>query len=230
MVTRGGQIKFTGACFEVSLTFIRRHPSTLLLGLVSLVPAACWAVLVSFCIYANAQKITSVESFATDHVVQAKMLFLTLSLYWVWQYMASTVHVIVSGAFASWYFFGSRASSVVLSSLRRGLWSAGSVCLGSLIVAILQFLLNMCGGDERDAYGRSERNIVAQLVRRANPSPQPPPATPPPVSYPTNLYPNDSHPSCQPRWCLASGSSCSSSTSAPAGHHHPTHHTHSPSP
>ena len=193
MVTRGGQIKFTGACFEVSLTFIRRHPSTLLLGLVSLVPAACWAVLVSLCIYANAQKITSVESFATDHVVQAKMLFLTLSLYWVWQYMASTVHVIVSGAFASWYFFGSRASSVVLGSLRRGLWSAGSVCFGSLIVSMLELLMRAVGGGETDVHGRSNQNPLAQMVRRANPSPQPLPLTPPPVSYPTNLYSNDSH-------------------------------------
>jgi len=167
MVTRGGQIKFTGACFEVSLTFIRRHPSTLLLGLVSLVPAACWAVLVSLCLYANQQKIANVAIADMDTgvlVVRAKMLLLTLSLYWVWQYIASTVHVIVSGAFASWYFFGSRASSVVLGSLRRGLWSAGSVCFGSLIVSMLQLLMRAVGGGETDVHGRSNQNPLAQMV------------------------------------------------------------------
>ena len=215
------------------MAFFRRHPSTLVVGLVSLVPATCWAVLVSLCLYANQQKIANVAIADMDTavlVVRAKMLFLTISLYWVWQYMASTVHVIVSGAFASWYFFGSRASSVVLSSLRRGLWSAGSVAFGSLITAILQLLIDVVGTPSTDIHGRSESNIVQQLVRHANPSPQPLPATPPPVSYPTKLYLNDSHPSCQPRCGLASPTSYSSSTSAPAGHHHPTHHTHSPSP
>ena len=224
------RIKFTGACFEVSSTFIRRHPSTLFLGPVSLVPAACWAVLASLCIYANVLKVMNDAIYDQDHVVQAKILFLTFSIYWVWQYMANTVHVIVSGAFASWYFFGSRASSVVLSSLRRGLWSAGSVAFGSLITAILQVLIDVVGTPSTDIHGRSESNIVQQLVRHANPSPQPLPATPPPVSYPTKLYLNDSHPSCQPRCGVASPTSYSSSTSAPAGHRHPTHPTHSPSP
>ena len=180
------------------MAFFRRHPSTLVVGLVSLVPATCWAVLVSLCLYANQQKIANVAIADMDTavlVVRAKMLFLTISLYWVWQYMASTVHVIVSGAFASWYFFGSRASSVVLGSLRRGLWSAGSVCFGSLIVSMLQLLMRAVGGGETDVHGRSNQNPLAQMVRRANPSPQPLPLTPPPMSYPTNLYSNDSHPS-----------------------------------
>jgi hypothetical protein len=158
------RIKFTGACFEVSSTFIRRHPSTLFLGPVSLVPAACWAVLASLCIYANVLKVMNDAIYDQDHVVQAKILFLTFSIYWVWQYMANTVHVIVSGAFASWYFFGSRASSVVLSSLRRGLWSAGSVAFGSLITAILQVLIDVVGTPSTDIHGRSESNIVQQLV------------------------------------------------------------------
>jgi len=162
-----GQVKFTGACFEVSMAFFRRHPSTLVVGLVSLVPATCWAVLVSLCLYANQQKIANVAIADMDTavlVVRAKMLFLTISLYWVWQYMASTVHVIVSGAFASWYFFGSRASSVVLGSLSRGLWSAGSVCFGSLIVSMMQLLMRAVGGGETDVHGRSNQNPLAQMV------------------------------------------------------------------
>ena len=162
-------IKFTGACFEVTLSFLRRHPSTLVLGPVSLVPAACWAVLVSLCLYANQQRAAEIDDADEARMVQVKMLFLVLSLYWVWQYVASTVHVTVAGAFASWYFFGSRATSVVLSSLRRGFWSAGSVCLGSLIVAILQFIRNLVS---RNGDGE---NFLAQLVRGA-PLPTPPPA------------------------------------------------------
>ena len=140
-----------------------------MLGPVSLVPAACWAVLVSLCLYANQQRAAEIDDADEARMVQVKMLFLVLSLYWVWQYVASTVHVTVAGAFASWYFFGSRATSVVLSSLRRGFWSAGSVCLGSLIVAILQFIRNLVS---RNGDGE---NFLAQMVRRA-PLPTPPPA------------------------------------------------------
>jgi len=137
-----------------------------------LVPAVCWAVLVSFCLYANQQKAAEMVDADELRMVQAKMLFLVFSLYWVWQFVASTVHVTVAGAFASWYFFGSRASSVVLSSLRRGFWSAGSVCLGSLIVSILQFIRNLVGGD-RNGDGA---NYLLQMVRRASPSSTRPPA------------------------------------------------------
>ena len=165
-------VTFTGACFEVTMGFLRRHPSTLALGPVSLVPAVCWAVLVSFCLYANQQKAAEMVDADELRMVQAKMLFLVFSLYWVWQFVASTVHVTVAGAFASWYFFGSRASSVVLSSLRRGFWSAGSVCLGSLIVSILQFIRNLVGGD-RNGDGA---NYLLQMVRRASPSSSRPPA------------------------------------------------------
>ena len=75
-----------------------------MLGPVSLVPAACWAVLVSLCLYANQQRAAEIDDADEARMVQVKMLFLVLSLYWVWQYVASTVHVTVAGAFASWYF------------------------------------------------------------------------------------------------------------------------------
>jgi hypothetical protein len=163
-------IKFTGACFEVTLSFLRRHPSTLVLGPVSLVPAVCWAVLVSLCLYANQQRAAEIDDADEARMVQVKMLFLVLSLYWVWQYVASTVHVTVAGAFASWYFFGSRATSVVLSSLRRGFWSAGSVCLGSLIVAILQFIRNLVSrnGDGENFLAQMVLSCIESLVRFYN--------------------------------------------------------------
>ena len=189
----------------------------------------CWAVLVNLCLFANQQKLEEIMADADEAsgsavmVLRARMLFLVFSLYWVWQFVSNTVHVTVAGAFASWYFFGSRASSVVLSSLRRGIWSAGSVCLGSLLVAILQLLRLLAGGDG-DGRGR---NCVAQMVRRLHPSSHPLPATSSPVSYPTNLYPSYSThlPPYQPRCSPASSRSSSSSTSAPAGPHHPTHPT-----
>ena len=126
-------------------------------------------MLVSLCLYANQQRAAEIDDTDEARMVQVKMLFLVLSLYWVWQYVASTVHVTVAGAFASWYFFGSRATSVVLSSLRRGFWSAGSVCLGSLIVAILQFIRNLVSRN-----GDGDLSPIGAW--RSPPRPQPPPA------------------------------------------------------
>ena len=154
------------------MAFLHRHPSTLALGLVSLLPAVCWTVLVGFCIFANQQQLDKSPADAQGGI-QAKQLFLIFSLYWVWQFLSSVVHVTVAGAFASWYYFGSRATSVVLGSMRRALTSSvGSVSLGSLIVAILQFLRFLVNTSSESAeckcLGDMVLSCIEQVVRFFN--------------------------------------------------------------
>lgn len=133
-------VYFVAACLETTLAFLKRHPATLGLGAASLVPALGWTILAALCIVAVSQQMEGASADAKG-LLQAQYFFLIFSIFWVWQFVSSAVHVTVAGAFASWYFFGSRATNVVLGSLKRTFTSSfGSVSLGSLIVAVLQFL------------------------------------------------------------------------------------------
>ena len=50
-------IHFAGACIETSMSFLKRHPTTLLLGAASAVPVVAWTVLVVLCLYRVSQQL-----------------------------------------------------------------------------------------------------------------------------------------------------------------------------
>jgi len=74
-------------------------------------------------------------------------LFL-LSFYWTHQVMKNLVRVSVSGVVGTWWFSPAEAASICSdavchSLIRSTTYSFGSICFGSLIVAILHMLRNM---------------------------------------------------------------------------------------
>ena len=70
------------------------------------------------------------------------LVFLVFSIYWTAQVLENISHVTISGVFASYYFLegsGRDNRNPTLRSLKRALtWSFGSICFGSLIIAIFQ--------------------------------------------------------------------------------------------
>ena len=73
------------------------------------------------------------------------MFLLLLSLYWTQQVFANTIHVIVAGVVSTWWFAPDEASSccsvaIKDSFVRATTSSFGSICFGSLLVAIIQTL------------------------------------------------------------------------------------------
>ena len=67
-------------------------------------------------------------------------LFLVLSLFWFVQVAKNVAHLTVVGAAASWYF-DTKEEAPVRASLKRALTSSfGSICLGSLVVALVKTL------------------------------------------------------------------------------------------
>jgi len=69
------------------------------------------------------------------------------TFYWVAETIRNVTHVTVAGSHASWYFQSDnfRVSNPTLASFRRAAtYSFGSICFGSLIVAILQTLRRLC--------------------------------------------------------------------------------------
>ncbi|KAF9358246.1 putative choline transporter, neither null mutation nor overexpression affects choline transport [Mortierella sp. AD094] len=86
------------------------------------------------------------------------MVYLNFVMFWNSEVIKNVVHVTVSGVFGVYYFFeGSAAgapSSPTLASAKRALsTSFGSICFGSLLIAILQtlrYILNSLKSDSDD--------------------------------------------------------------------------------
>lgn len=89
------------------------------------------------------------------------MLYLVFSYYWTSQVIKTIIHVTDSGVFATYYFLegtpNGTGSTPTLSSLKRACTtSIGSVCYGSLIIAILstiRFILRSIARSDDDACG-----------------------------------------------------------------------------
>ncbi|KAI0023974.1 duf580 domain-containing protein [Xylariomycetidae sp. FL0641] len=75
------------------------------------------------------------------------LVFITFAMYWISEVLKNVTHVAVSGVYGSWYFFGkqNQPRAVTRGALRRALTTSfGSISLGSLLVAIINFLRQIC--------------------------------------------------------------------------------------
>jgi len=83
--------------------------------------------------------------FSNPNIRTGLSIFLVFSFYWVSEVIKNVVHVTVSGVIATWYFLSGSQYGMppnpTSSALKRSLTTSfGSICLGSLIVAILKTL------------------------------------------------------------------------------------------
>lgn len=83
---------------------------------------------------------------------------MVLSLYWGVQTIASVLKTTVCGTLACWWFQPNRIAPVRGSLFRSLTTSFGSICFGSLIVAVVQALREMAHMARNSARRRSNRN------------------------------------------------------------------------
>merc|ERR1712232_175154 len=81
----------------------------------------------------------------TDQLGEGTLFLFLVSYYWTHQVIQNVLHVTIAGAVGTWWFSpiecSSCCSSAVISSLKRATtFSFGSICFGSLLVAIVQAL------------------------------------------------------------------------------------------
>ena len=74
------------------------------------------------------------------------IVFVTFTAYWVTEFLKNFLHTVISGVYGSWYFYPtSLPSGPTRGAIRRAsTYSFGSISFGSLIVAILNFLRQLC--------------------------------------------------------------------------------------
>lgn len=92
------------------------------------------------------------------------LVFVTFAMYWISEWLKNTIHTTISGVYGSWYFNpNSPPKGATRGAFKRSVtYSFGSICLGSLLVAIIQFLRQICSAAQRNA--ASDGNIVGTIL------------------------------------------------------------------
>jgi hypothetical protein len=98
------------------------------------------------------------------------LMTLFLCFYWTQQVVQNVVHVTTAGVVGSWWFTPmadpSCCSPTIISSLRRALtYSFGSICFGSLLVAMMQLLEQLA----RNARQNGRGGILLCVVQVSHP-------------------------------------------------------------
>ena len=95
--------------------------------------------------------------------VTGLLVFITFAMYWISEWLKNTIHTTISGVYGSWYFHPQHPpQGATRGALKRSLtYSFGSICLGSLVVAIINFLRQLCSAARRGE--AADGNIVVCL-------------------------------------------------------------------
>lgn len=132
------RIPFAAANLNTALTAVKANMGLTLIAYVMVLLAFGWSMLwfVGVGSYLNSEN--------------SMIVFcLLVSYYWVHQVLSNTIHVTTAGTVGTWWFVPAEASSgcwspaVQDSYCRATTLSFGSICLGSLIVAVVQALRAM---------------------------------------------------------------------------------------
>ncbi|KAK3995115.1 plasma-membrane choline transporter-domain-containing protein [Cladorrhinum sp. PSN332] len=90
--------------------------------------------------------------------------FITFAAYWISEWLKNTIHTTIAGVYGSWYFQSKNyPTKVTRSALKRCLtYSFGSISLGSLVVAIINFLRQLCSVAKSQA--AAEGDIISTIL------------------------------------------------------------------
>ncbi|KAH9904381.1 DUF580-domain-containing protein [Xylariomycetidae sp. FL2044] len=74
------------------------------------------------------------------------LVFITFAMYWISETLKNVIHTSISGVYGSWYFHPhNMPRGATRGSLKRAMTTSfGSITLGSLLVAIINFLRQIC--------------------------------------------------------------------------------------
>mmetsp|Transcript_10473 Transcript_10473/g.19152 ORF Transcript_10473/g.19152 Transcript_10473/m.19152 type:complete len:520 (+) Transcript_10473:137-1696(+) len=153
------RIPFAAANLRTALSAIQTNAGVCILAYVVSFLANIWVV-VWFLAFIG---VSFRESSCSDGVCQSNMnvpsiILLILSFHWTSQVIKNVLHVTVSGVVGTWWFAPADALSVfspaIMDSFSRATtYSFGSICMGSLLVALIQTLQTLARNARRNDRG-----------------------------------------------------------------------------
>jgi len=146
------------ATIGVTVSFTSQYPAVFLVAAASLGVQLLWLLLWSTTSY------NAMVYFGGNTTGQLLALYFILMLFWGVQVLKNLVHVTIAGSFASWYFrfpHHQETNPTLTALVRACTTSFGSVCLGSLVVAIVRTLRTFAHAAHQ---GSKNRNAVLATV------------------------------------------------------------------
>ncbi|KAJ2802577.1 pH nine-sensitive protein 1 [Coemansia helicoidea] len=151
------RLPFSRLVLETVCHITRRFPSTIVVSLVFLVVQAAYGALWALAFAGSFKHMEQYQSCATHTDRNGRQyqscsnprqilawVYMVFSFYWTSAVILNVLHTTICGTFATYYFFegspyGYPTKRPTLASLGRALsTSFGSICFGSLIVAVIQ--------------------------------------------------------------------------------------------
>ncbi|KAJ1732448.1 putative choline transporter, neither null mutation nor overexpression affects choline transport [Coemansia biformis] len=173
------RLPFSKLVLETVCHITRRFPSTIVVSLGFLLVQAAYSALWSLA-FVGSFKYMDKYQHCTTHTDRngrqyqsctnvpqiLSWVFMVFSFYWTSGVIINVLHTTICGTFATFYFFegspyGYPTKHVTLSSLKRAMTTSfGSICFGSLIVAIIQTIRAIV----RAFRSQNDDNLAAQLI------------------------------------------------------------------
>ncbi|KAJ3054888.1 putative choline transporter, neither null mutation nor overexpression affects choline transport [Rhizophlyctis rosea] len=140
------RIPFAKIMLKTVTQITAKYPATLLVGVVGLLVQSAFGALWIATLIGLFQRFENQRT--ANGVRYVTIVFMIFAFYWVAQVISNTVHVITSGVFATYYFMGTlngdgtvtvaQRNPTAQSTKRALTTSFGSICFGSLIIALIQ--------------------------------------------------------------------------------------------
>ncbi|KAJ2336938.1 putative choline transporter, neither null mutation nor overexpression affects choline transport [Coemansia sp. RSA 2681] len=173
------RIPFSKLVLQNVCRITRRFPSTMVISLVFLLIQTAYSALWSLAFAGSFKHMEQYQS-CSQHTDRngrqyqscsnpkeiLAWIYMVFSFYWTSSVILNVLHTTISGAFATYYFFegapgGYPTKHVTLSSLKRSTTNSfGSICFGSLIVALIQTVRSIL----RAIRSQGNDNIAVQLI------------------------------------------------------------------
>ncbi|KAG0296120.1 putative choline transporter, neither null mutation nor overexpression affects choline transport [Linnemannia gamsii] len=160
------RMAFAVLVLETVTSVTRKYPATLAVAFSGLVLQIIWCAVWIFGLVLNYQYFQTVSNcrpvenkmVCDNNSLYIAMVYLNFVMFWNTEVIKNVIHVTISGVFGVYYFFeGSAAGapeSPTLASAKRALTTSfGSICFGSLLIALLQtlrYILNSLRSDSDD--------------------------------------------------------------------------------
>lgn len=134
---------------DVSKKYGHVYLTSLIGGIIATAMSA-WFSITLVAIYIKYQPSNDNPSCADGGCSSGKVIglivFITFAMYWFSEWLKNTIHTTIAGVYGSWYFNPHNfPKDATRASAKRALtYSFGSIALGSLLVAIIQFVRQIC--------------------------------------------------------------------------------------
>lgn len=146
------RIPFSGTVLSIVIDVMRSHPSILIVSIIGTVVSVAFSVLFSITIVSTYIKYSDnsagcLESggSCSHSKVVGVLVFVFFAGYYISEVIRNVIHTTISGIYGTWYYLyksdQGEPKHAALGALKRAVtYSFGSICEGSLIVALISLL------------------------------------------------------------------------------------------